>query len=145
VEAFGLVCMYSITAFDDYRTRSIRVMEIIVFAIIGIIMNIVAPRYTVLSVAGGVGVGVVMLAFSILSKEKIGKGDALIVMVSGLYLGFMNTLVLVWFSSILAAIFGLITLRKYDNYREAELPFVPFILIGYMILFTIKSFGGILG
>ena len=134
MEAFGLVCMYSITAFDDYRTRSIRLVEIIVFTIIGIIINIVAPRYTVLSVAGGVGVGLVMLAFSILSKEKLGKGDALIVMVSGLYLGFMNTLVLVWFSSILAAIFGLVTLRKYDNYREVELPFVPFLLAAFLII-----------
>ena len=145
MEAFGLVCLYGITAFDDYRTRHIKLMELLIFAVIGICLDIVYTKYSLTSILGGVGVGVAMYIFSILSKEKIGRGDALLVMVTGLYLGFMNTVILLWLSSVLAAIVGLILIRKYDNGKDKELPFVPFILLAFLILYTIKTLGGCIG
>lgn len=145
MEALGLVCLYGITAFDDYRTKHIKLMELIIFAVIGIWFDIVYTKYTLESILGGVGVGVAMYIFSIISKEKIGKGDALLVMVTGLYLGFMNTIVLVWLSSVLAALVGLVLIRKYDNKADKEMPFVPFILLAYLIMFTVNSLGGCIG
>ena len=67
-----------------------------------------------------------------------GMGDAFIIMVTGLYLGFMDTLILLWISSVLAAVFGIITIRIYDN-KEKELPFVPFLLIGFIIQYSLKG------
>ena len=145
MEALGLVCLYGITAFDDYRTKHIKLMELIIFAVIGICFDIVYTKYALASILGGVGVGVAMYIFSIMSKEKIGKGDALLVMVTGLYLGFMNTVVLVWLSSVLAALVGLVLIRKYDNKVDKEMPFVPFILLAYLIMFTVNSLGGCIG
>lgn len=145
MEALGLVCLYGITAFDDYRTKHIKLMELIIFAVIGICFDIVYTKYALASILGGVGVGVAMYIFSIMSKEKIGKGDALLVMVTGLYLGFMNTVVLVWLSSVLAALVGLVLIRKYDNKTDKEMPFVPFILLAYLIMFTVNSLGGCIG
>lgn len=145
MEALGLVCLYGITAFDDYRTKHIKLMELIIFAVIGICFDIVYTKYALASILGGVGVGVAMYIFSIISKEKIGKGDALLVMVTGLYLGFMNTVVLVWLSSVLAALVGLVLIRKYDNKVDKEMPFVPFILLAYLIMFTVNSLGGCIG
>ncbi len=144
MEAFGLVCLYGFTAYDDFRTRQIKLLEIIVFAVIGVLINIVNAKYSFVSIIGGVAVGAAILVFSILSKEKIGKGDALIVMVSGLYLGFMNTLVLVWLSSILAAATGVVVIRKYDNGTNRELPFVPFILLAYLIMVAVGGLKGCL-
>ena len=112
---------------------------------IGICFDIVYTKYALASILGGVGVGVAMYIFSIISKEKIGKGDALLVMVTGLYLGFMNTVVLVWLSSVLAALVGLVLIRKYDNKADKEMPFVPFILLAYLIMFTVNSLGGCIG
>ena len=145
MEALGLVCLYGITAFDDYRTKHIKLMELIIFAVIGICFDIVYTKYALASILGGVGVGVAMYIFSIISKEKIGKGDALLVMVTGLYLGFMNTVVLVWLSSVLAALVGLVLIRKYDDKVDKEMPFVPFILLAYLIMFTVNSLGGCIG
>ena len=145
MEALGLICLYGITAFDDYRTKHIKLMELIIFAVIGICFDIVYTKYTLASILGGVGVGVAMYIFSIISKEKIGKGDALLVMVTGLYLGFMNTVVLVWLSSVLAALVGLVLIRKCDNKADKEMPFVPFILLAYLIMFTVNSLGGCTG
>ncbi len=87
-------------------------------------------------------VGLMVYLFSVLTKEKIGKGDALVVMVTGLYLGFQNTLLLVWLSTILAAVIGSIIIRKNNVNTDFEIPFVPFLLMGYLIIYFISCIGG---
>ena len=143
METIGLVFLYGMTSFDDIRTRQVQVLEIIVFAVIGIIFNLYERTNSLASIIGGVLIGVAVLLFSILTNEKIGKGDAYIIMVTGLYLGFMNTLVLLWISSIFAAVIGMIILRKYDNSMQKELPFVPFLLLGYISICVLRLMGGV--
>ena len=143
MEAFGLVCMYGVTAFDDIKTKQIRLFEIVLFGILGIAIELIYKHHSLMSILGGVGVGALMLLFSIISKEKIGKGDAFIVMVSGLYLGFIDTLSLLWISSVYALFAGIIMIRKYDNSIDYELPFVPFLLAGYLTLHLAHVLGGI--
>ena len=143
METIGLVFLYGITSFDDIRTRQVQLLEIIVFAVIGIIFNLYDRTNSLASIIGGVLIGVAVLLFSILTNEKIGKGDAYIIMVTGLYLGFMNTLVLLWISSIFAAVIGMIVLRKCDNSMQKELPFVPFLLLGYISICVLRLMGGV--
>lgn len=142
METIGLAFLYGLTAMDDLKTKQVRVIEIIVFGIIGILTNIIYKPHTLLSVLGGVGIGLLTIAFSYISKEKIGMGDAYIITVTGLYLGFIDTAVLLWLSSLLAAITGLVLIRKYDN-SKMEIPFVPFLLIAYIIMYLIHTVGGI--
>ncbi len=144
MEAFGLVCLFGITTFDDIRTREIRLLEILAFAILGVAYNIFFHPNSFLSIAGGVMVGMLVLLFSIVSKEKIGRGDAYIIMVAGLFLGFEETLLLLWISSILAALIGIFLLKKYGDAMDKELPFVPFLLLGYLTMFISSSVGGFL-
>ena len=143
MEAFGLVCMYGFTAFDDIKTKQVRLFEILAFGILGIAIELIYKHHSLMSILGGVGVGALMLVFSIASKEKIGKGDAFIVMVSGLYLGFVDTLSLLWISSVYSLFAGIIIIRKYDNSIDYELPFVPFLLAGYLTLYGAHMLGGI--
>lgn len=143
MEAFGLACFYGLTAFDDIRTKEIRMIEVIVFAIIGVVIDVVFKPYSALSIVGGVAVGILVYILSLLTKEKIGKGDAYIVMVSGLYLGFMNTVVVLWMASFMAAIFGVFMTRKHGKRMDVEIPFVPFLLSAFLIVFTIGQLGGI--
>ena len=145
LEQIGLFCFYGITALEDFRTKQIRLIEIAFFGIIGILIDVMLRPYSLLSIIGGVFVGVVLYVFSIVTNEKIGKADALIVMVSGLYLGFMNILVLLWISSVFAAIGGglfLLTIDR-ESTGDFDLPFMPFMLAGYMVLMFINQTGGI--
>ena len=143
MESFGLVCLYGLTTIDDLKYHQVRVLEIIAFGIIGICINILTPCHTVMSILGGFMVGCLVLMFSYLSKEKIGKGDALLIMVTGLYVGFRETLTVLWISSILAAVFGSVFVKKHGTEKDMELPFVPFLLVGYLLIFMIKRLGGI--
>lgn len=142
MEAIGLICFYGLATWDDLRSKKVRVIEIIIFGIVGLIIDFSIRPYSFLSILGGVMVGLMVYLFSVLTKEKIGKGDAFVVMVTGLYLGFQNTLLLVWLSTILAAVIGSIIIRKNNVNTDFEIPFVPFLLMGYLIIYFISCVGG---
>ena len=143
METVGLVCLYGLTAFDDIRTKQVKVLEIMFFGVLGILFNLICKPYSLINVAGGVMVGGLLYLFSVLSKEKIGKGDSLIVMVSGLFLGFHNTLLLLWVSSLIAAIIGTVIVKKHGKEMDLELPFIPFLLIGYLVICIVNTLGGL--
>ncbi|MBR5648884.1 prepilin peptidase [Pseudobutyrivibrio sp.] len=140
----GLFIFYGLTAFDDIKTKQVRMLEIIVFGILGIIVNIVWPVKSFESIICGLLVGIVLYLFSILTNEKIGKGDCFIIMVSGLYLGFIDVLVLIWISSLLALIYGLITIKRLKKDSSYEMPFVPFLLSGFLLMYAVHSFGSLI-
>ena len=119
-------------------------LEIIVFGILGIIVNILWPVKSFESIICGLLVGIVLYLFSILTNEKIGKGDCFIIMVSGLYLGFIDVLVLIWISSLLALIYGLITIKRLKKDSSYEMPFVPFLLSGFLLMYAVHSFGSLI-
>lgn len=143
MEAFGVTFLLGLAAVDDIRTKRIRVLELIAFAILGLIIDIVLRPHSFSSIAGGLLVGVAVYIFSVISKEKIGKGDALLVMVASLYLGFINVVVLLWISSIMAAVFGVIYMFKNKKKADMEIPFVPFMLLAYLLMYTISMLGGL--
>ena len=143
MELFGLVCFYGLTAIDDIRTKKVKVLEIVIFGLAGVLLNFIYKPHSFMSLAGGVMVGALLYVFSVLTKEKIGKGDALIIMVSGLYLGFMNTVILLWLSSLIAAVSGLIVVKRNSSTKDVEIPFVPFLLVGYIGLHVISALGGV--
>lgn len=143
MEQFGLVFFYGITAFDDIRTRQVRTVELIIFAMIGVIINLINKKLSTSSLIAAVALGLFFVLISFLTKGKLGIGDALIIAVSGLYLGFINTVVLVWLSSLFAAVYGLFVLRKCDNKKNLELPFVPFMLLSYMTMLSFHHIGGL--
>lgn len=136
----GLILLYGLTSFDDLKTKQVRVFEIVSFGILGIVLNVISPMNSIYSIIGAILVGVVLYIFSVFSKEKIGKGDAMIVMVSGLYLGFTNVMILLWISSLLALIVGLITMKKFKVDSSYEIPFVPFLMSGFLIMYGISLF-----
>ena len=140
----GLFIFYGLTAFDDIKTKQVRMLEIIVFGILGIIVNILWPVKSFESIICGLLVGIVLYLFSILTNEKIGKGDCFIIMVSGLYLGFIDVLVLIWISSLLALIYGLITIKRLKKDSSYEMPFVPFLLSGFLLMYAVHSFGSLI-
>ena len=70
---------------------------------------------------------------SLLSKGRIGMGDALMVLVMGAFIGFRQTV-----GELLAALFfsglfslGLVIIKKCG--KEKELPFVPFLAAAHIV------------
>ena len=78
----------------------------------------------------GAGVGLIIRIISEYSKESIGKGDAYLISVMGLFLGVLSNLYIVLGATLISMIYSIILLiRKYD--KKHEMPFVPFLSISY--------------
>ena len=133
MEAVGLLGLLGICGIEDYRIKRVRIVVINVFAILGVIFHLIYQRITWIDMLCGASVGVVLLIIGYLSKEKIGYGDGLLFVATGVYLGFWNNLILLWLSSTLAGIYGLILMIFKKKKKEAEIPLVPFILGAYVV------------
>ena len=80
----------------------------------------------------GMSVGVVLLMLSVLTGGRIGAGDAVLLIVTGIYLGLEQNLQLFFSGLLLCGMWalGLLILRKKS--RKDSIPFVPFLLAAYM-------------
>ncbi|MGB4659688.1 MAG: hypothetical protein WBI07_10930 [Mobilitalea sp.] len=83
---------------------------------------------------GGIAVGVGVVLISIATAGKIGLGDGLILCVTGLGLGFWGNMELFAVSLFAAAIISIILLILHKADRKKSIPFVPFLMVGYIIL-----------
>ncbi len=83
------------------------------------------------SIAAGVGVGLVLLVISLISDGQVGLGDAAVVIVTGIFLGFWQNLGLLWLSTTLAGCCSLVLWLVFRKGRKYEVPFIPFMLVAY--------------
>lgn len=77
--------------------------------------------------------GVLLMGISFVSRQAIGMGDGLIISITGLFLGMIETIEILFWALLCSAAAGscFIVIRKAN--RKTELPFVPFILLGYFL------------
>lgn len=139
MSAVGLLGIFSFCTLEDIRKRSFDVMYLILFAIGGVILHVYTQQDSIYSLLGGAAIGVVLYIISILSDEKIGKGDAMLIMVTGIYSGFWNTIIILFAACLLSSVYGIFLLVCKKKEKNFRMPFAPFLLGAYMILLIIEK------
>ena len=76
--------------------------------------------------------GIVLLVFSVLSKERIGQGDGWLFLVLGLYLSAVQQAILLLCALFLASMWIIPSFLMHRVDKENGLPFVPFVLAAYV-------------
>lgn len=140
-----VLTLLAVECVSDIKSKSISLLRQLVFFVIAIALNILFSYQSIGSVMGGMAIGGALFLFSYVTKEGVGYGDCLIFLVIGTYVGFIKNMELLFVSLVLSAIVGIaISLWKKKSLK-IQIPFVPFILAGYLILtiFEIKAGGGI--
>ncbi|MBB2184691.1 hypothetical protein H0486_17635 [Lachnospiraceae bacterium MD1] len=82
----------------------------------------------------GLALGLSVVVLSKATGGKIGMGDGMLLCITGLGLGFWSNLELFAIALILAAIVSIFLLMLRLADRKKSIPFIPFLLIGYVIL-----------
>ena len=131
----------AISSITDIREKVIYLRVLIPFALIGILITASSGREAVISGAAGVIIGLLMLLLSFATKGAVGEGDGLVLMTTGIYLGFLGNLRLLCSGLFLSALFslGAIVIRGWK--RDRELPFMPFLLAGFFVVIIGDRFG----
>jgi leader peptidase (prepilin peptidase)/N-methyltransferase len=119
---------------QDMLKKKIFIWAIIVGAVF---VGICLPFCDALSIPdrmGGIAVGAGVITISKATGGKIGMGDGFLLCVTGLGLGFWGNLELFAIALFFAAVLAIILLifRLVD--RKKSIPFVPFLLLGYVFL-----------
>lgn len=117
---------------QDIKKKEINIYLILAGFLVLLIGTIRNGEFNFLYRLGGMSLGIILLCISFITKGQIGVGDGLIVCITGLCLGFSKNAMLLVISLFGSAIFSIVLLAFKLAGRKKTIPFVPFILFGYM-------------
>lgn len=123
------VTVLIVCSVEDISRKQIRLWETGIFIIANLILAL-CEQVGWRIIFSGIFLGFIFMVVSIYTKERIGKGDSLLIIGTGIYLGFGGTLTVVFAALLLASIYGLILVWKRKGWSY-EIAFVPFMLVPY--------------
>lgn len=133
IESVVLLGVLAVTAYRDWKEQKVYLYIPLIAGIAGLLLHIFFAEQTVWEVLAGVLVGALVVLIAYVSQERVGMGDGIMLMVSGIFLGFWRNVEL-FFTALLmvglVALFLLVVKRKGRNYR---VPFLPFLLAAYLV------------
>lgn len=86
--------------------------------------------------AGGLLIGFMFVIISKVTGEQLGYGDSWLLCILGEYLGIWNLLVLLFTAWLAVALAAMAALAGRRFRRRTELPMIPFITVGYMVMWA---------
>lgn len=115
----------------DIRKRQISLLITAVFAGCGIIWTIYT-RSAALDFLLCAGTGLVFVGISILTDGSMGMGDGWIIMALGTMMRPAEFFTMLFVGMLCSAVFAGIMLMVFRRKGHMEIPFVPFLLAGYL-------------
>lgn len=129
-----LLVMLGMYTIEDIRKKTISIAFLPVFGLAGAGLHLFQRDIGIVSILMGVVVGAGMIGISFLTRESIGLGDGFIFLVTGVFLGGADNMELLLFSLLYAAVFSLGVLIVRKKKRKQEIPFIPFVFLGYLTM-----------
>ena len=126
----------------DLRSRRVSIGSVLLFGVLGVFLLLTAEGQSYLfadslqpwKIISGGGFGILLLLFSLSSGGGIGRGDCMVAIVLGLYLGIEKQLLLFMTAFLLTGMLGFVLLMTGRAASRSRLPLMPFLLAGYLIL-----------
>ena len=119
-------------AICDWKWREIPLYLLIVMSVDVLILAIGCGGLRLGLRLGGALVGVLFFLIGKCTKEAIGYGDSWLMLLLGVYLGAMQLLQLLLIASVVAGVISLFFLWKKRWKKTVAIPFVPFLVVGYL-------------
>lgn len=134
----GVPLLYLLlSALIDVRKREIPVaLPAIAFAV-GVLLQLFFGEVKLYELLPGCIPGCALILLSFATRQAVGLGDGLTFLALGVYLSLPETLLLLLIALTAAAAFGGILIAMKKKKKKEELPFLPFVLAGYVVLLFI--------
>ncbi len=132
---FLLIC--SIT---DLKERKIYTFICVINLFAAFIMHLALKDIFSANVVWGIIPGMIFLAISLLLREAIGRGDALVVVTLGFIQGAMFIMELLVWALCMCCLFAIIVVFLKKKNITGSMPFVPFLFLGEIITLIVREF-----
>jgi leader peptidase (prepilin peptidase)/N-methyltransferase len=127
---FGLF----VIAYQDWRKQEVFVYVTAAVALLGVIFRLCEDTGCAADMLSGASIGAVLLLLSYVTRQRIGYGDGVVFLMTGIFLGFWQNAELLLLSLWLAGLVALFLLFVRKWRREDCIPFVPFVFGAYVLL-----------
>ena len=127
-----------LSALQDLREKKINLLIPLIVSTGLLIISLINGRRIEVILTGCLG-GIMILVLSWLSKGQIGSGDGAVLIMTGIWTGFIKNMVLMLLASALLIIFALSAMAGGKISLKSRIAFVPFILAAFVIML---AFGG---
>lgn len=125
-----------VIAFIDFYTQDVYAVTTYPCLFIGVVFMLIDKFYIhsdIMTYLIGLVVGVGVIGLIVIITGAMGTGDIEIAAICGIYLGWSNTLITIFFSFIIGAIVGVSLIALKKKGRKDPIAFGPFLAIGTMI------------
>ena len=127
-----LLLFFFAAALIDLRTSRLSIWFLISGLVAGLLLLFLSERFTVKGFLFALIPGTALFLIALLTKQAVGYGDCLLLLITGIFLGPERTILQFFISLLLAGGFSILLLVLQKKGRRENLPFAPFLLAGYV-------------
>ena len=131
MEQLCILTFLGINSWKDIQTREVSLLTIWIFGIAGFVRACFCGSVSIEWIATA-SVGGVVILLSIFSKGAVGMGDGFLLLALGTVLSFGELLTSFLLGLLCCSFWGITLLFLPGNRKKKEVPFVPFLLLGYI-------------
>ncbi len=138
VETGTLMGLFFVCSVEDIRKKQVNLCVLLCSGILAVLFHLYWGSHDIFDMLGGSALGLFVLLCSKITGGKVGEGDGLFLMMTGLFLGWRGNLTVYFLGTFLAGVYGLVQLCRHRKRRHDEIAFVPFLGIAYVILLLLQ-------
>ena len=127
-----LICSYT-----DLKTKTVNLNISIIFATIAVAFSIFLNNYSLPYILTCLIPGAFLAVISLIFSNSLGMGDAIVLLICGIFLGAYKALELLLFGLVISSLFSICILIKKHTLKYT-FPFVPFLFAAYILNIFLK-------
>ena len=116
----------------DIKEKELPMSLFFIFGAAGSVYQVLWKVYSIRELLYGVCVGGFFLLVGWLSREAIGYGDGLGLMVMGVYEGWRGMIPIIFGAFCFSSIYGIWRLIGYQDLKTDTMPFFPFLFLSFI-------------
>ena len=122
-----------VCAVSDIRKRQINVWFCVINAMCAIAYRLIANNGDWIGIIAGLILGFIFWMVCIITKESLGKGDALVILMVAVFVGIRTAVNILITAFLLSAMWGIFLLATKRGSLKTTLPFIPFVFVALTI------------
>ena len=130
MERYGTLLFLLFSSFLDIRKREISIPVTLLFGLAGVVYSVRTGR-TMTDYLIPLGIGILILGGSVLTRGQVGMGDGWMLLALGCMLRMECYIQMACIGMLLAAAYSGVLMLAFRKNRKTEIPLVPFLLLGY--------------
>ena len=131
MERYGTLLFLLFSSFLDVRKREISIPVTLLFGLAGVVYSVRSGR-TMTDYLIPLGIGILILGGSVLTRGQVGMGDGWMLLALGCMLRMECYIQMACIGMLLAAAYSGVLMLVFRKNRKTEIPLVPFLLLGYV-------------